>query len=626
MKNVIKVLTAMAVCASFFARQAQADVVFEEITGGSGMPMGGGGGNKTKVLISGDKYRAQKKMTMDAGSMADSMKMSQQMSGVSMGIMNQVNRGGKPDYPDHIMTVDEWGEFEENKQLMDEVLKNSAKPKGLFGKLKADIKKDFTPGGGNTPQKKTVEDVIQKYCQEFDSGIMEKKKDEMADQIAAQGGMGMMSLAQVTDYDTWLRAKIIRGSCGGGGGNAQGNDWAARTESRKGRQTAAELGRVNEGPKTATFSELIKISDDKTPEYRELKRKYELNSEYKAEYAKGREKGKEMAGRMNKAMDSMMKEGMAEAFDAMLSVQIIRLDTGKVIELFPPKDPKDPKPEDVTYKEESLDDVREKAEAQKKNMQKAMKGNEAAMRDGEAAMAAARAKYGDAAIDQATGGKPAAKKLANETINGIPCEHWQLKGASSTDDYWVSNKFSGADEIIAFEAKLKEKTGTGRGGIAFGMGGMPDMSAMASGTNPAMDAEVEKIKARGIVIKKVNTMKGAAPSQAGMLNTQKMMGKDIGASGAAQKAQTDRAMAGMSDKQKMAMMKDPAAFQKMMGGDRMAADMQASAEKHQAAGDFDSVNEDRQDVTNTYELKLVGTNPVPAAAFEPPAGAKKVKK
>ena len=618
MKNVIRLIIALAVCASFFARQAEADVVFEEITSGSGMPMGGGSGGKTKVLISGDKYRAQKKMTMDAGAMGDSMKMSQQMSGGMMGIMNQVNRGGKPDYPDHIMTVDEWGEFEENKKLMDEVLKNSAKPKGLFGKLKADIKKDFTPGGGNKPQKKTVEDVIYKYCTEFDSGIIEKKKDEMADQLAAQGGMGMTSLAQVTDYDTWLRAKIIRNSCGGGGTSNQFSGRASRGGSSKGGDS--------EVSGTVGFSELIKISDDKTPEYRELKRKYELNSEYKAEYAKAKEKAKELPGKM----DDMMKEGMGAAAEAvsdmMLSVQIIRLDTGKVIELFPPKKEKDPKPEDVTYKEESLDDVREKIEAQKKNMQKAMKGNEGAMKAGEAQMAAARAKYGDAAIDQATGGKPAAKKLANETINGIPCEHWQLKGASSTDDYWVSSKFAGAAEIMAFEAKLKEKTGAGRGGIAFGMGGMPDMSAMASGTNPAMDAEVEKIKARGIVIKKVNTMKGAAPSQAGMLKSQKMMGKDIGASGAAQMAQSNQAMAGMSDKQKAAMMRDPAAFQKMMGGNKMAEDMQASAEKHQAAGDFDSANEDRQDMTNTYELKLVGTNPVPAAAFEPPAGAKKVRK
>src|SRR3989338_1935355 len=125
MKNIIKIFTVLAVCASFFARQAQADVVFEEITSQSGMPMGGGGGGKTKVLISGDKYRAQKKLTMDAGAMGDSMKMSQQMGGVNMKMMNQIGRGGKPDYPDHIMTLDEWAEFDENKKLIDEASQSS---------------------------------------------------------------------------------------------------------------------------------------------------------------------------------------------------------------------------------------------------------------------------------------------------------------------------------------------------------------------------------------------------------------------------------------------------------------------------------------------------------------------
>lgn len=583
MKNIIRVLTAMAVCASFFARQAAADVVFEEITSQSGAPMGGGGGGKTKVLISGDKYRAQKKMTMDAASMGNSMQMSQQMSGGVMGMMNKMQRAGKPDYPDHIMTLDEWGEFEENAKLIDEVLKSSKKGKGLFGKLKKDFKADF---GRKQEKEKTVDDVKNKYCDEFDSGIIEKKKDEAAEKLSQEGGMGgMMVLAQVTDYDTWLRAKIIRDSRG------------------------------------ATLEKLGKISDDKTPEYQEQKRQYELKSEYKAEYAKQREKSKELPGKM----DNMMKEGMAGAAEAvsdmMLNVQIIRLDTGKVIELFPPKKAKDPKPEDLTYKEETLDDVRDRVEDQERKMQKAMKGSEGSRKEGEAAMAAARAKYGDQAIDQATGGKPEAKKIGNETINGIPCEHWQVKGASSLDDYWVSNKFAGAEEILAFETKLKEKTGTGRGGIAFG--GMPDMGSMMGGTDPAA-AEVAKIKERGIVIKKVNTMKGAAPSKGSMLANQKMMSADIGDAGAAQMAQSNQAMANMTPAQKAAMMRDPAAMQKMMGGNKMGEAAQASAEKHQAAGDFK--DDDRQDMVNTYELKLVGTNPVPDAAFEIPAGAKRVKK
>lgn len=612
MKKITGVLIATAICASFFARQAAADIVFEEITSQSGMPTGGSGG-KTKVLISGDKYRAQKKMTMDVGAMGDQMKFSQQMSGGTMGAMNKIMRAGKPDYPDHIMTLDEWAEFDENAKLIDEVSRNMKKGKGLFGKLKKDLKADF---GGNKKKETTIDDVIGKYCQEFDSGLLEKKKDEMAEKLSQEGGMGIMTLAQVTDYDTWLRAKIIRGSCGGSGQEDREYMEAARG-------TASKLGTVSNKPAASgnPLETVRKISDEKTPEYQEQKRQFELNSKYKAEYAKGREKSKEMSG----TTDKMMKESMAGMADAvndmMLNVQIIRLDTGKVFELFPPKNPKDPKPSDLTYKEQTLDDVREKTEEQEKKMQKMMKDSEGARKAGEAQMAAARAKYGDAAIDQATGGKPQAKKIGNETVNGIACEHWQVKGTSGLDDYWVSNKFAGAEEIMAFEAKLKEKTGAGRGGIAFG--GMPDMSSMMSGTDPVMAAEVAKIKARGIVIKKVNTMKNAAPSQASMLHNHKMASADAGDAGAAQMAKTNAAMAGMSDKQKAAMMQDPAAFQKMMGGNNMGESMQASAEKRQAAGDYKT--DDRQDMVNTYELKLVGTNPVPDAAFEVPAGAKRTK-
>lgn len=575
MKNIAKLAIALAVCASFSARQAKADVVFEEITSQSGMPMGGGGGGKTKVLISGDKYRAQKKLTIDAGAMGDSMKMSQQMSGVQMGMMNQMMRGGKPDYPDHIMTLDEWAEFDENKQLLDEVNAKSKKGKGLLGQLKKDFSRK------SDKEEKTVEHVLQKYCSEFDYGVREKKKDEAAAKMAEEGGMaGMTALAQVADYDTWLRAKIIQDSCQNG-----------------------NLGEVR------------KISDDGTPEYKELKRKYELKSEFKAEYARAKEKGKEMPGKM----DNMMKEGMgaaaAAASDMMLNVQIVRLDTGKVIELFPPNKSKDPKPEDVTYKEESLDKLRDRLEDLEKKKQKMMKGSEGNMKEADAKMAAMRAKYGDQAIDQATGGKPAAKKLGNETVNGIPCEHWQVKGMSGVDDYWVSSKFPGAEEILAFEAKLKEQIGTGRSGLTFG-GGAPDMGAMMGGVNPALQAEVARIKERGIVIKHVNTMKNAAPSQGSTLANQKMMAGDMGAHGAAQ-------MASMKGMDMSALAKDPAAMQKMIAsmGQQSGAAAQASAEKHQAAGDFKTG--EQQDMVTTYELKLVGTSPVPAAAFEPPAGAKR---
>ena len=418
----------------------------------------------------------------------------------------------------------------------------------------------------------------------------------------AQGGSigGAISLAQATDYDTWLRAKIIRDKC---------------PSDQQARLSIGGFG--GGGKKSAGFADMQKISDDKTSDYADLKQKYEKSSEYKAEYAKNREKNKEMAA----GVDEKINGGMAGAADTannmMLNVQIVRLDTGKVIELFPPKNAKNPKPEDVTYKEETVGDLKEKADEVAAKKQKAMKANKGKMKEADAKMAAARAKYGDQALGAL--GKPEAKKIGNETINGIVCEHWQVSGMTGVDDYWVSKKFAGAEEIMAFEAKLKEQVGTGRDGLSFG--GMPDMSSMMSGTDPAKDAEVAKIKDRGVVIKHVNTMKNAAPSQASMLQNQQAMAGDLGSMGAAQNAQSQQAMKGMSASQKAAMLMDPAAMQKMMGSQNMAAGAQAAAEKHQAAGDFNT--SDRQDMTSTYELKIVGTGPVPAAAYEIPAGATK---
>jgi hypothetical protein len=416
----------------------------------------------------------------------------------------------------------------------------------------------------------------------------------------AQGGSigGAISLAQATDYDSWLRAKIIRDRCP--------NDQQARLSIG---------GFGGGGKKSASYADMQKISDDKTSEYADLKREYEKKSEYKAEYAKNREKNKEMGA----GVDEKMKQGMAGAADAandmMLNVQIVRLDTGKVVELSPPKNAKNPKPEDVTYKEETVGDLKEKADEAAAKKQKAMKANEGKMKEADAKMAAARAKYGDAALGAL--GKPEAKNIGNETVNGISCEHWQVSGMTGVDDYWVSKSFAGADEIMAFEAKLKQKVGTGRDGLSFG--GMPDMSSMMSGMDPAKDAEVARIKAHGVVIKHVNTMKNAAPSQASMLQNQQAMAGDMGSMGAAQNAQSMQAMKNMSPAEKAAMMRDPAAMQKMMGSQNMAAGAQAAAEKHQAAGDFNTG--DRQDMTSTYELRIVGTSPVPAAAFEIPAGA-----
>ena len=594
----------LAACAIFFARQAAADVVFEESNSQSGMPMGGGG-MKTKVLISGDKYRAQKKLVVDKDAMAGQMKFQQQMGGVNMGMMNQVNRGGHPNYPDHVMTLDEWSQFDENKQLMDEAAKNAESSSG-FGGLAGQLKSIQGVGGlfGKRSDEKpatTANDVLKKYCGEFDMGILAKKQDDMAAKLAQGGSIGgAISLAQATDYDTWLRAKIIRDKCP--------ND----------QQAGLSIGGFGGGgKKSAGFADMQKISDDKTSDFADLKRNYEKSSEYKAEYAKNREKNKEMAA----GVDEKINGGMAGAADAannmMLNVQIVRLDTGKVVELFPPKNAKDPKPEDVTYKEETVGDLKEKADEAAAKKQKAMKANEGKMKEADAKMAAARAKYGDAALGAL--GKPEAKKIGIETINGISCEHWQVSGMTGVDDYWVSKSFAGADEIMAFEAKLKQQVGTGRDGLTFG--GMPDMSSMMSGMDPALDAEVAKIKDRGVVIRHVNTMKNAAPSQASMLQNQQAMAGDLGSMGAAQNAQSTQALKGMSASQKAAMLMDPAAMQKMMGSQNMAAGAQAAAEKHQADGSINTG--DRQDMTSTYELKIMGTGPVPAAAYEIPPGATK---
>ena len=600
MKNVSKILIVLTAGSMFLAGQAAADVVFEESTSQSGMPMGGGAGMKTKVLISGDKYRAQKKLVVDKDAMAGQMKFQQQMGGVNMGMVNQIQRGGHPNYPDHVMTLDEWSQFDENKQLVNDAAKNIKDSSGLKGQFMS----MQGVGGlfGKKPDEKpatTADDVLKKYCDELDMGILAKRQDDMAAKMAQGGSIGgAMSLAQATDYDTWLRAKIIRDKCP----NPQ--------------QAGLSIGGFGGSQKkSAGIADMQKISDDKSSEYGDLKRDYEKKSEYKAEYAKNKEKNKEMAA----GVDDKMKQGMAGAADAandmMLNVQIVRLDSGRVVELFPPKNAKNPRPEDITYKEETVGDLKGKAEEAAAKKQQAIKANEGKMKEADAKLAAARAKYGDQALGAL--GKPEAKKIGAETVNGIACEHWQVSGMTGVDDYWVSRDFAGADEIMAFEAKLRQKVGTGRDGLTFG--GMPDMSAMMSGMDPAMDAEVARIKQRGVVIKHVNTLKNAAPSQASMLQNQQTMAGDLGSAGAAQNAQSMQAMKNMSASQKAAMMMDPAAMQKMMGGQNIGAAAQASAEKHQAAGDFNTG--DRQDMTSTYELKVVGSGPVPAAAFEIPAGA-----
>ena len=155
MKNISGLLIVLAACATFISQQAAGDVVFEETTSQSGMPMGGGG-MKTKVLISGDKYRAQKKLVVDKDAMAGQMKFQQQMGGVNMGMMNQINRGGHPNYPDHIMTLDEWGQFDENKQLMDEAAKNVESSSG-FGGLAGQLKS--IQGVGGLFGKKTMKNL-----------------------------------------------------------------------------------------------------------------------------------------------------------------------------------------------------------------------------------------------------------------------------------------------------------------------------------------------------------------------------------------------------------------------------------------------------------------------------------
>src|ERR1017187_563918 len=205
MKSVSGMLIVLAASVAFVSQTATADVVFEESTSQGGMPMGGGSSMKTKVLISGDKYRAQKKLAVDKDAMAGQMKFQQQMGGVNMGMMNQINRGGHPNYPDHIMTLDEWGDFDENQQLMHEAADNIKSDSG-FGGLAGQLKSMQGVGGlfGKKPDEKpatTANDVLKKYCDELDMGILAKKQDDMAAKMAQGGSLGSaVSLAQATDY------------------------------------------------------------------------------------------------------------------------------------------------------------------------------------------------------------------------------------------------------------------------------------------------------------------------------------------------------------------------------------------------------------------------------------------
>jgi hypothetical protein len=429
-----------------FASLACADVVFEEFSKTEGGAMSMPASTK-KIFISGDKFRAQSKMNIDAGNMSKQMNAMQQMQGVNQKEMNKIARAGRPNFPAKILTLEEWISYPENADLM----KDPLKPEN----------------------QKTIRDT---YAKEVDAGLKAKFEDEAADEMAAGAGIGAV-FAKRLSYEDWLRIKIIRDAVGD----------SSTYEQQKAMEASGFGGRSQ----MRSLQEIQKISDPNSKEYKKLVDDYNMNPSVKAEYAKLREGNKDAQKKMGNLGNMMSQKISEEAPDIQLSVQLVRLDQGKLIEIIPPKQgKKDATAADLTYKEKSLGTVRDDiAQRQSK------------MKEGAAKMKS-DPRYAQFAAQMA----PKVSKIGNEVVNGISCEHWKVVAGSTEHDYWVAADFPGAKDIKAFDSKLQSTIGDGRDALASqGGGGMPSMGGMmgSMGTSEETQQALDNIEAKGIVLKHV---------------------------------------------------------------------------------------------------------------------------
>ncbi|MFA5929067.1 MAG: hypothetical protein WC838_07205 [Candidatus Margulisiibacteriota bacterium] len=548
-RGLLVVLAVSLVSSALFA-----DVIFQETSktegGAMSQPM-----NISKVFISGDKYRSQKKMNMSAEDMAKQMKTQQQLQGVNQKEMNKLATAGRPKYPAKILTLSEWMAYPENKTYLAVIEKEKVEP-----------------------------EIRDMYYQEVDAGLKAKFRDEMADAMAEGQGLEAMFASKLS-YDEWLRLKIIKEALDKGKNYDPQNQFGSSTP-------------------PLPLAQIDKVSDANSKEYKLLKAQYDKDATVRAEYAKlkeGAAEAKKMVGKLGDKMADKISEEMG---DLQMSVQLVRIDEGKIFEILPPKDgKKDATAEDLTYKEKALDEV--KADIAKR--QEKMDESSAKMK--------ANPKYAQFAAQMA----PKVSKIGKEKIDGIDTEHWKVVAGSTEHDYWVAAKVPGLEEIKAFDNKLKETIGDGRKALNMALGGMPDMGSMmgSMGASEELQTALSDIEAKGLVMKHVTRQKNASMSSQAMVSNQQTAVAGVGDIGAANQAAMVAKRKGMGSSDPMAMMK------MMQGGTgQAAAEMGAKAEEN--AKNIKPKTGDMEDMVTTTELRVLSTDKIPDAAFEVPAGAQKI--
>jgi len=572
-------LAAAVAAIGLLPRIVNADVTFEEVSsqkGGMSQP-----DMKFKYFISGDKFRAQKKMMVDANYMQSSMQESSRSGAAGLTMQrNMYKRQDEPVYPARVISLDEWSQYPANKKFFDILNgKGNALQDGK-AKLMQGLGK-FGPGkllGGGAKtseqEKKDAEDSIWGYYNHecalgIEDSLMKIATDKML------GGEGMEALfAKSLPFDIWLRIRIIR--------EYIGRDHKYAMKEMEAQNAALKGETVSRPAKIKSLAGLLKISDTTSEDYKSLKLQYSKDPKIQAEYAGEREK-QDNAKEAAKQVQTNTGALADEINNMQMSAQIVRLDQGKAYEIIPPDEKvKNPTPKDISYKEQLLDEVKkqiDKVSVSKADAAKKMNADP---------------RYAQMQAAQAQNIK--SELIGTEDVNGVSTEHWHVAtGGKSEYDFWVAADLPGAQDILAFDKKCMEKIGGDRRALSNAVGGMPNTGDLMVGMMPMpqLDAEIAKITSKGLVVKRVVKTKQAAQSAQSRAALQMRMAQGMGPGG----------------------QQDPAAMAAAMRGAQEGRDMSGAQPGEPGSG--------MEDMATTYELKILATSPVNPKAFEIPEGAKK---
>jgi hypothetical protein len=574
---------------------ARADVVFEEVVTQTGASPTGSPENITRYFISGERYRAQRKMSIAGGDYQQSMQMATQMSGTNMAIMNAMDQAGRPDYPDHLMSFDEWLGYPENSALVDQ-----AASTGGGGRL-ANFMAELRGRNLSRERREAVERIVAKYSSEIDAGVIAAAKRRMAERLSSGAATQSQAMSEAVlaalglDYEQFVRLRVVRDACAA---------FDPGTVSGGGRDAAAGTG-ANWVWGPTDFDDIRGVSDRSSPLFAQAMTAYRQDPELSAQYQGLREMRDEAPHMLDTTLaraTSLVEENLA---DMMTNVLILRLDREKVYDVFPPqKRPGEttPRASDITYTEKSLEVLRAEYARNQGRI-------DAARQQAAAQMAAVEAQFGNVQ----------AQLVSTDTVQGFSCEHWKIAAMGGSQEFWVTTAFPNSTEIQEFDAALKSRAGFDRSGLALaGAGGMGDVAAMSTsaGLSAKVKAEIDRIQARGFVIRTVTTMPGGAPTQAAMLQNHQAAGA-AGADVAAQYAAQARAAQAAGTMPRPGTPEYAAWMTQMSQG--MGTSMQGSVQAGVASGAYST--ETAKEMTTTREIRFLRTDPIPDAAFDVPAGA-----